>query len=183
MSQLKVTVVDGLGRPITPALARWLARAAPGAARGAVTVALVSDATMCRLNREFRGIDAATDVLSFPGDDSVGPRASALGPRKGMPTRNARKPAQRPGARGPRPLGDIAIATGIAHRQARQFRHSTATELRVLALHGLLHLLGYDHDTDRGQMKRVEERLRRRAGLTRGLISRTARSRRSRPTP
>jgi len=69
-------------------------------------------------------------------------------------------------------LGDIAIASGVAARQARAARHPLATELRVLALHGLLHLLGYDHETDHGKMARVEERLRRRAGLPGGLIGR-----------
>src|SRR5262245_49460955 len=113
MSHLRVTVVDGLGRPATSALARWLARAAPGAARGAVTIALVSDATMCRLNRDFRGIDAATDVLSFPAGRQ-GPRRARNGGRKQLKS-----------------LGDIAIATGVARRQARRCRHSTATELRV----------------------------------------------------
>jgi probable rRNA maturation factor len=78
-----------------------------------------------------------------------------------------------PASRGPF-LGDIAVATGVARRQAREQGHSVRTELRVLALHGLLHLLGYDHDADRGQMHRIEERLRRRAGLPSGLIGRGA---------
>jgi probable rRNA maturation factor len=71
-------------------------------------------------------------------------------------------------------LGDIVIATGVARRQARQHGHSYATELRVLALHGFLHLLGYDHDDpeDRGRMGRAEARLRRRGGLREGLINR-----------
>jgi probable rRNA maturation factor len=69
-------------------------------------------------------------------------------------------------------LGDIAIAAGIAAKQAREAGHSVSMELRVLALHGLLHLLGYDHETDHGEMSRVEERLRRRAGLPGGLIGR-----------
>ena len=70
-------------------------------------------------------------------------------------------------------LGDLAIATGVARRQARAEGHALAIELRVLALHGLLHLLGYDHETDRGEMRRVEDRLRRRLGLPTGLIGRT----------
>ena len=74
-------------------------------------------------------------------------------------------------------LGDIAIATGVAKRQAREAGHSYQTELRVLALHGLLHLLGYDHEDpdDKGRMARAEARLRRKAGLKAGLIGRTAR--------
>ena len=73
-------------------------------------------------------------------------------------------------------LGDIAIAAGVAARQARRARHSLTTEVRVLALHGLLHLLGYDHEADAGQMARVEVRLRRRSGLPLGLIERSSAS-------
>lgn len=71
-------------------------------------------------------------------------------------------------------LGDIAIATGVARRQAKAAGHSYATELRILALHGLLHLLGYDHDDpeDHGRMARAEARLRRTGGLREGLIAR-----------
>ena len=81
-------------------------------------------------------------------------------------------PAEEPGQ-----LGDIVIARGVAARQARELGHSLATELKVLALHGLLHLLGYDHEQDQGRMARVEARLRRRGGLQAGLIERTARKR------
>ena len=70
-------------------------------------------------------------------------------------------------------LGDVVIAAGVAKRQAREGGHSLGTELRVLALHGLLHLLGYDHERDDGRMARVERRLRRRGGLREGLIERT----------
>jgi probable rRNA maturation factor len=69
-------------------------------------------------------------------------------------------------------LGDIVIARGVAARQARAAGHALGTELRVLALHGLLHLLGYDHERDAGEMARVERRLRRRGGLREGLIER-----------
>lgn len=69
-------------------------------------------------------------------------------------------------------LGDIAIARGVAERQARRAGHSLGTELRVLALHGLLHLIGYDHEQDSGQMRRLEKRLRRKGGLHEGLIER-----------
>jgi probable rRNA maturation factor len=115
---------------------------APARARGSVTIALVGDATMRRLNRRYAGKDRATDVLSFPS---------------GLPG----------GA-----LGDIAIATGVARRQAREAGHAYAQELQVLALHGLLHLLGYDHHGDDGKMARVESRLRRKGGLPGGLIER-----------
>ena len=142
---LTVAVTDGRGRPWpSPALGRWLAAHAPARARGMVTIALVSDPAMRRLNATFRGADYSTDVLSFPSD--------------------------MPGV-----LGDIAIARGVAARQARTLGHAEMTELRVLALHGLLHLLGYDHEHDRGEMRRAEDRLRRRAGLPDGLIARESR--------
>jgi probable rRNA maturation factor len=72
-------------------------------------------------------------------------------------------------------LGDIVIATGVAHRQADDAGHSIGTELKVLALHGLLHLLGYDHETDKGAMARLEAALRKKAGLMEGLIARRSR--------
>jgi probable rRNA maturation factor len=105
------------------------------------------------LNRRFRGKDKATDVLSFPAEDKAKGRAKS----KEQNT-----------------LGDIVIARGVAARQARALGHSVSTELRILALHGLLHLLGYDHEVDEGQMARVEARLRRRAGLSGGLIARSS---------
>ena len=77
-------------------------------------------------------------------------------------------PAWEPGQ-----LGDIVIARGVAARQARDLGHPLTTELKVLALHGLLHLLGYDHEHDGGRMARAEARLRRRGGLEAGLIERT----------
>ncbi len=70
-------------------------------------------------------------------------------------------------------LGDVVIASGVARRQAKAAGHSLQTELKVLALHGLLHLLGYDHETDDGRMRRVERRLRVKGGLAEGLIERT----------
>jgi probable rRNA maturation factor len=71
-------------------------------------------------------------------------------------------------------LGDVVIAAGVARRQAREAGHSLQTELRVLALHGLLHLLGYDHEGDDGRMARLERRLRIKGGLRDGLIERAA---------
>jgi probable rRNA maturation factor len=69
-------------------------------------------------------------------------------------------------------LGDVVIASGVARRQAQAARHSFQTEIRILALHGLLHLLGYDHERDDGRMARLERRLRRAGGLRQGLIER-----------
>jgi probable rRNA maturation factor len=72
----------------------------------------------------------------------------------------------------PATLGDVVIASGVAARQAVRAGHSVQAEFRVLALHGLLHLLGYDHEQDDGRMARLERRLRRRGGLGEGLIER-----------
>jgi len=164
VARLRVTVTDGRGRPVrAPGLAGWLRRSAPPGARGAVAIALIGDAAMRRLNREFRGSDHATDVLSFP----VG-QVEHRGSRRG----GRRSGSGRPGEPASERLGDIAIALGVARRQARDHRHGLSMELRVLALHGLLHLLGYDHETDQGQMRRLEERIRRRAGLRSGVIAR-----------
>lgn len=151
--RLDITVTAPDGRSTaTRGLDRWLADAAPARARGAVTVALVSDGRMRALNRTFTGTDAVTDVLSFPvATEAPAPRSPH------------------------RDLGDIVIASGVARRQALEVGHSLSQELRVLALHGLLHLLGYDHETDDGRMARVERRLRRRAGLEQGLIARSRR--------
>ena len=82
-----------------------------------------------------------------------------------------RSPARNHAAHAPF-LGDIVIARGVAARQAREAGHAERTEWRVLALHGLLHLLGYDHEQDDGEMHRVERRLRRKGGLELGLIER-----------
>lgn len=90
--------------------------------------------------------------------------------RTNAPTDVLSFPAGEPGH-----LGDVVIAAGVARRQARLAGHSLQTELRVLALHGLLHLLGYDHETDAGRMSRVERRLRAKGGLREGLIERVPR--------
>lgn len=129
----QATALRGLGP--------WLVGIAPAKARGDLSVAIVSDRRMRALNRQFRGEDAVTDVLSFPSD-----------------------------ARGF--LGDIVIASGVAARQATDAGHILQTEIRVLALHGLLHLLGFDHESDDGKMAGVEARLRKKAGLPEGLIER-----------
>lgn len=148
---LRVVATDGRGRPLpaerefpVATLGPWLERYAPRAARGVVAVALVGDRKMRALNRRFRGVDRATDVLAFPADGS----------------------GESPRPRGaPRILGDIVIATGVARRQARAAGQPLEIELRRLALHGLLHLLGYDHTRDGGRMARFERRLQRRGGI------------------
>jgi probable rRNA maturation factor len=98
--------------------------------------------------------------------------------RKNTPTDVLSFPADERGY-----LGDVVIAAGVATRQARDAGHSLQTELRVLALHGLLHLLGYDHETDDGRMARMERRLRVKGGLREGLIERAPGPRRRRDIP
>jgi probable rRNA maturation factor len=169
---VRVLVSDGRGRRVgAPGLARWLTGVAPSRARGIVSVAIVSDAHVQRLNRRFRGVNKPTDVLSFPtaGRPFQGRRSASPGHR-GARTEAAALKAQRC-------MGDIVIARGMARRQAREAGHSEMTEWRVLALHGLLHLMGYDHERDAGRMRRMERRLRRKGGLREGLIDRAGRSR------
>jgi probable rRNA maturation factor len=171
-ARLHVSVLapDGSRRPAA-GLGAWLREVAPRKARGEVTVALISDRRMRSLNRSFRGVDAVTDVLSFP--------VAAMAPGAGTVSR-ATAEALRPRGE-PVPLGDIVIATGVATRQAASAGHALGTELRVLALHGLLHLLGFDHEADDGAMARTEQRLRRRGRLREGLIERTTPAGRPRP--
>jgi probable rRNA maturation factor len=151
---VRVSVTDDAGRPMRlPGLAAWLARIAPARARGTVTIALVSDARIRALNRQYRGKETVTDVLSFAygASSPAGPAQPSL-----------------------RHLGDIVIARGVATRQAAAAGLPLPAELRILALHGLLHLLGYDHERDSGQMARLERKLRRKGGLATGLIERRA---------
>jgi probable rRNA maturation factor len=164
-ARIHVVVSDARGRTISGGLDRWLTNVAPSRARGAVSIALVSDKRMRELNRRYRGIDRATDVLSFPATNSPQRTRSTL---RHQPKRDSANSASSTVAF----LGDIAIARGVARQQARDAGHSERSELRVLALHGLLHLLGYDHELDNGTMARVERRLRRKGGLREGLIER-----------
>ena len=129
-----------------PALERFLRRAGRAAgAPGPVNVLLTSSREIRGLNRSFRGRDKPTDVLSFP-------------PPSGMAKELA---------------GDIAISVDIAAANARRYGHTAAQELKILLLHGLLHLAGYDHESDGGEMARREDRLRKMLGLAGGLIRRT----------
>ena len=118
--------------------------------RGQVTVLLTTDAAIRRLNRRFRGKDKATDVLSFP---AAGPAAGNV-------------------------AGDLAISVATARRQAFKEKHALSLEIKVLMLHGLLHLAGYDHEMDQGRMARREVVLRKKLGLPVGLIERAGKTNR-----
>ena len=114
-----------------------------------VGVRLIDDREMTRLNQTYRKKKGTTDVLSFPFEQEF-PSAS---------------PNKKPNGTSPAYLGDIAISPKVARRNAKQFGRSFPDELRILILHGVLHLLGYDHETDQGQMDTIEQTLRRRLGL------------------
>jgi probable rRNA maturation factor len=145
--------------PARQALAPWaeripsvrtLAKFAAGAQatvrlRGEVNILLTTDKAIRKLNRDFRGKNKATDVLSFPAE--AGFVAAEI-------------------------AGDLAISVETALKQARTEGHALTCELKVLVLHGMLHLAGYDHETDAGQMARRERKLREKLRLPVGLIER-----------
>jgi probable rRNA maturation factor len=138
-----------LRKPVTAlsasALGRFVTRAKRAAGlRGSVNLLVTSSSELRRLNRRFRGKNRPTDVLSFP---------VSLGSAHGL-------------------AGDIAIAADIATWNSCNLGHSVAEEIKILALHGLLHLAGYDHERDGGAMAKKEHRLRRLLGLPTGLIER-----------
>ena len=129
-------------------LARFVLRARRAASLpGRVNLLLTGSARMRSLNFQFRRKDKATDVLSFPSDSNVG----------------------KPGL-----AGEIAISADIACRNAALYGHSAALEMKILALHGILHLAGYDHESDNGKMARKELALRRELGLPSSLTERGA---------
>lgn len=134
----------------TPGLERGLARVFAQRLEAEVTggrpfTALITrDAELQRLNRDFRRKDYPTDVLSFPSGAAAGF------------------------------LGDVAISFQQARRQAAEYGHTVTEEIEILMLHGVLHLLGMDHEKDRGQMARAESKWRARFGLPRGLIQRVS---------
>ena len=124
-------------------LRRFLEEVVRRVAHGRSIACLVTgDAEVRRLNRRFRGQNSATDVLSFPSSQNNGC------------------------------AGDLAISVDRARRQAAEHGHSLEDELRILILHGALHLTGLDHENDAGRMARSEARWRRRLGLPAGLIER-----------
>jgi probable rRNA maturation factor len=125
------------------AIERFARRLQNEVAQGAPFDTLITgDAELRRLNRQFRQKDYTTDVLSFP--------AMSLSPG----------------------LGDLAISLARARAQAREFGHTIEQEIQILMLHGVLHLMGHDHEIDRGRMARFEKRWRARLGLPAGLIER-----------
>ena len=135
------------------ALARFVTRAGKAArVRGSVNVLVTTSHELKSLNRRFRQLNKPTDVLSFP------PMLEANGF-----------------------AGDVAISADIAARNAKQLGHSPAEEVKILTLHGLLHLAGHDHETDGGEMAKLEQRLRKSLGLPVGLIERTREKRGLRP--
>ncbi|MGH9703251.1 MAG: rRNA maturation RNase YbeY [Candidatus Acidiferrales bacterium] len=148
----------------------------------ALEVCFVSDAAIARWNQEYRGKPGPTDVLSFSADGAVGRNGGGssgkqrakkiLRPREIGESGRLRSAAHARNAgiaatnsTVPDYLGDIAISPETARRNARRFGRTLPQELKILLLHGVLHLMGYDHETDSGQMERCESRLRRRLGL------------------
>ncbi|HEX5317222.1 MAG TPA: rRNA maturation RNase YbeY [Candidatus Kapabacteria bacterium] len=128
------------------ALTRFVASARKAAKlRGNVTVLITSNLEMRKLNHRFRKKDEATDVLSFPTD--ANPYDSSA--------------------------GDLAISADIARENAKKLGHPVSQEIKVLILHGILHLAGYDHEIDSGEMARVEQRLRKKLRLPVSLIQRS----------
>jgi probable rRNA maturation factor len=141
-----------LQKPITglseAGLERFLLRARRAARlKGTVNLLVTSGAEVRSLNRQFRGKNKETDVLSFPADSQGTPGALRL-------------------------AGEIAISADVARQSAAQLGHSAADEVKILALHGILHLAGFDHERDNGQMERRERRLRAALRLPAGLIER-----------
>jgi probable rRNA maturation factor len=132
-----------------------------------VTICLVNDPAMARLNRTFRGKQGSTDVLSFPA--MTGPamtgRLKRASRKSSLHNVSARSHRRNGILDGDSYVGDIAISLEMARRNARRSSHALAAELRVLILHGMIHLAGYDHESDQGQMDKFERRLRRRLGL------------------
>jgi probable rRNA maturation factor len=120
----------------TEAWSDFVARAldAIGKSESSATIAFVSDKRIQGLNRQFRGVDKATDVLSFPAEEKLN-------------------------------LGDIAVSVDTAAVQAKENKLTFDDEIAQLILHGLLHLCGYDHETDNGEMNRLEIKLRKRLGI------------------
>lgn len=139
------------------ALERFVRKARRAAGlKGIANVLVTSSATVRSLNRRFRGKDQDTDVLSFPSQASAGS--------------NGRRAKL---------AGEIAISADIAAKNAAQLGHSNAEEIKILALHGILHLAGFDHERDNGRMALREAELRQAFRLPSGLIERSQSGRRN----
>jgi rRNA maturation RNase YbeY len=150
-----------------------------------ITVCLVTDKSIAHMNETFRHKKGPTDVLSFPSAASAPRNGTSRRRSRSETVRRARRvypvapsrqgtasavptgAAAMKGASAPEghSLGDIAISPATARRNAKKLGRTLPSELQILILHGVLHLLGYDHETDNGQMTRVENRLRRKLGL------------------
>jgi probable rRNA maturation factor len=144
--------VAGLKRE---SLQRFVLRARKAAGlQGMANILVTDNATIRKLNRQFRGNNKATDVLSFPAGEPALPNKKTLAL-----------------------AGDIVISLDIAAQNAAKLGHSTAEEVKILALHGILHLAGLDHERDNGEMAEGEMKLRRSLGLPEGLIERASRTR------
>jgi probable rRNA maturation factor len=139
------SATPGLSRAFSRRQARVFAKRLESDVTGGrpFTCLIAGDAELRRLNRDFLKHDYATDVLSFPSGKTLGF------------------------------IGDIAISFEHAKRQAAEYGHPVGTEIEILMLHGVLHLLGMDHENDRGRMARAENKWRTAFGLPRGLIRRT----------
>jgi probable rRNA maturation factor len=130
-------------------LNRFLAAAAEALGlAGEFSVLLTGDDRLRALNLQFRGMDKPTDVLSFPALPEAEAEIGGGG-------------------------GDLAISLETASVQAANYGHTLQMEVKILILHGLLHLAGYDHERDRGQMRRRETRLRKQFALPAGLVERS----------
>jgi probable rRNA maturation factor len=153
----------------------------------ALTICLVTNGEIARWNRTYRGKNRPTDVLSFPVESEENGAAQLQATsntkrgrgnresdakhlrraQRAVPLRRQIENRDLAGAQGTLDyLGDIAIAPEVARRNAKEFGRAFGDEMRILILHGILHLMGYDHETDTGQMERREQRLRRVLGLT-----------------
>jgi len=144
--------VDGVSQTSLERFARQAQKLA--GVKGEVSVLIADNRRLRQLNRNFRGKDKATDVLSFP--------------HEGGESKDGKRDNVHPG-------GDIAISAEIAQENAGRYGHPTTDELKILVLHGMLHLAGYDHETDNGDMQKVEAKLRARLKLPGSLIARAQR--------
>ena len=147
-------------------LEKFLARAmkALRLPQDAAAVCFVTSSQITKWNKAYRGKSKPTDVLSFPGGDDSGPKDTLR--RRGRRIRNKFLTSATPFPSSISYLGDIAIAPAVARQNARLYGRALEDEMRILILHGLLHLMGYDHETDTGQMDRREKRLRRILGIS-----------------